>query len=161
MTLVPWLPNMKRLAEVYRSEAAKAGYHLELGERMGVTKYVYIGRDKQEAYERAELGSPGTFFFDFSSQFGFCEALRMPEDEEKYPSGKVMLPPSEWTIERMDRCGYLYAGTAAEVRRRMDEMVEAVHPEYYIVNTDQGLRPQNECIEELRTFATEIMSHYH
>ncbi len=62
MTLVPWLPNMKRLAEVYRSEAAKAGYHLELGERMGVTKYVYIGRDKQEAYKRAELGSPGTFF---------------------------------------------------------------------------------------------------
>ena len=39
----------------------------------------------------------------------------MPEDEEKYPSGKTTFPPSEWTIERMDRCGYLYAGTAAEV----------------------------------------------
>ncbi len=161
MTLVPWLPNMKRLAEVYRSEAAKAGYNLRLGERMGVSNYVYIGRDKQEAYQRAKLGSPGVFFYDFSSQFGFCEALRMPEDEEKYPSGKTTLPPSEWTIERMDRCGYLYAGTAAEVRRSMDELVEQVNPEYYIINTDQGLRPQNECIEELRTFAKEVMDHYH
>ena len=43
----------------------------------------------------------------------------------------------------------------------MDELVEQVNPEYYIINTDQGLRPQNECIEELRTFAKEVMDHYH
>jgi hypothetical protein len=61
----------------------------------------------------------------------------------------------------MDRCGYLYAGTAADVRRSMDELVEQVNPEYYIINTDQGLRPQQECIEELRTFAKEVMDHYH
>lgn len=85
----------------------------------------------------------------------------MPEDEEKYPSGKVPLPPSEWTIERMDRCGYLDAGTPSEVRRRTDKLVEEVNPEYYIINTDQGLRPQKECIEELRTFAREVMDHYH
>jgi alkanesulfonate monooxygenase SsuD/methylene tetrahydromethanopterin reductase-like flavin-dependent oxidoreductase (luciferase family) len=161
MTLVPWLPNLKRIAELYRSEAHKSGYNWRLGERIGVSKYVYIGADKQDAYKRAQLGSPGTFFYDFSSQFGFCEALRMPEDEEKYPSGKVPLPPSEWTIERMDRCGYLDAGTPAEVRRRTDKLVEEVNPEYYIINTDQGLRPQKECIEELRTFAREVMDHYH
>ena len=84
----------------------------------------------------------------------------MPEDEEKYPSGKVMLPPSEWTVERLDRCDYLYAGTVADVRRKIDELVEQANPEFLNVGGDQGFLPQEVVIDQIRTFGEQVLRHY-
>ena len=77
----------------------------------------------------AEAGIGDCYYKQFGGVFGFWEAFRVPEDEEKYPRGKVMLPTSEWTVERLDRCDYMYSGTVADIRRKMDHLVEQANPD--------------------------------
>jgi len=69
---------------------------------------------------------------------------REPEDEAKYPSGKVMLPVGECTIPRMECADFTYLGGVDDVRRSMDAMVENVHPEWFVWQGDQGLLPKDE-----------------
>jgi hypothetical protein len=70
----------------------------------------------------------------FGGVFGFWEALRLPGDE-----GKERIPPEEWTVERLQRSGHLIAGTVDDVRRRLDEIVQRVNPEYLVYGPDQGI----------------------
>ena len=78
----------------------------------------------------------------------------------KWPTGKATLPTSEWTIERLDRCDYLYAGTVADVRRKMDELVEQANPEYFNVGGDQGFLPLEVVKDQIRTFGEQVIRHY-
>lgn len=160
MTLIPKPQAMRRAAEVYQAECAVHGRKLALGERIGASHQIYIGRDQQEAFEMARHGTPGVLFRKFWGYFGFCEAFRMPEDETRWPKDKMMLPESEWTVERMARCSYLFGGTLADVRRKMDEMVETSNPEYFQWASDQGLLPLEVVKQQLRIFGEQIMPHY-
>ena len=78
----------------------------------------------------------------------------MPEDEAKWPAGKVMLPRSEWTVERLQKTDNLYAGNESDVRRKMDELAEHVNPEYFNYNNggDLGLMPLETIKEQVRLF---------
>jgi len=45
----------------------------------------------------------------------------MPEDAAKYPEG-VMLPNSEWTVERMRKAKYALAGTVDQVTAEFEAL---------------------------------------
>jgi hypothetical protein len=104
----------------------------------------------------------GVWYQEFGGYFGFWEAFRFPEDEAKWPAGKVMLPRSEWTVERLQRSDNLYAGNESDVRRKMDELAEHVNPEYFNYNNggDLGLMPIAEIKAQIRMFGEKIMPHY-
>src|SRR5262245_56974300 len=121
--LLPQPPVVRKLAEAYREESRKAGHNLNLGERVGVLHSIYLAEDKELARDLVRAGVAGVAFTRLFHHFGFSEAWRLPEDEARYPTGKVMLPASEVTIERQERAGFAYVGTADDVRREMDAMV--------------------------------------
>ena len=148
------------LAEMYKREAAAAGRERRLGEGLAVSHMTVFGDDVQDAYKRARRGRTGTYYTDFGGVFGFWEGFRLPGDEERWPRGQVPLPESERTMDRMARAGHLNAGTAGDVRRRMDALVEAVDPEYFVYGPDQGVTPFEECKRQLRIFGEQVMPHY-
>ncbi len=158
--LSPRTSQVRRLAELYQSEAASAGRKIPLGQGIASAHSVSIARDKQEAYKMAEAGIGDCYYRQFGGVFGFWEAFRLPEDEAKWPAGKATLPTSEWTIERLDRCEYLYAGTVSDVRRKMDELVEQANPEYFNVGGDQGFLPLEVVKDQIRQFGEQIIRHY-
>ncbi len=104
--------------------------------------------DSARAAERlAEQGLVGVGFKRFWGHFGFWEAFRFPEDEVEYPASP--LPMREWTIERMIRARYLYAGPVGEVVKGLDELVETANPEWFAWLFDQGLLPRAELKKQL------------
>ena len=105
-------------------------------------------------------GVCGTGFARFFHHFGFSEAWREPADEARYPTGKVMLPASEVTIDRLARVKFAFAGNVSEVREEMDALVENVHPEWFVWQGDQGFLPKEEVKRQIVTFAKEVMPRY-
>src|SRR5207249_1041138 len=65
-----------------------------------------FGRDLPDALRRARRGHTGAYFIDFGGVFGFWEALRVPGDEQRWPSGHVRIPRGEWTVDRIHRSGH-------------------------------------------------------
>ncbi len=96
----------------------------------------------------------------FFRYFGFAEAWRLPEDEARYPEGKVMLPASEVTIERQERVKAAYVGTADDVRREIDALVENVNPEWFILQGDQGQLPLEEVKRQIIAIGKEVLPRY-
>jgi len=158
--LLPQPQVVRKFAEAYQEEAAKAGRKLTLGESIGVLHCVYLADNKEQARKLGDDGICGVGFKQFFHHFGFSEAWRMPEDEAKYPSGKVMLPASEVSMERLERNKFAYTGTVADVRREMDEMVENVHPEWFVWQSDQGFLPKDQVKRQLEVFGKEILPRY-
>jgi alkanesulfonate monooxygenase SsuD/methylene tetrahydromethanopterin reductase-like flavin-dependent oxidoreductase (luciferase family) len=158
--LLPQADIVRKFAEAYQEESAKAGRNLKLGERIGVVHSVYLANNKQDAYKLGEQGVCGVGFNKFFYHFGFAEAFRVPGDEAKYPAGKKMLPASELTMDRFERCGFAYFGNVADVRREMDALNENVHPEWFVWQTDQGFLPKDEVKRQLEVFGKEIIPRY-
>jgi hypothetical protein len=108
----------------------------------------------------AEQGLVGVGYKRFWGHFGFWEAFRFPEDELDYPAGESSLPAREWTVERMVRARYLYAGTVSDVVQRLDELVETANPEWFAWLFDQGLLPRAELKKQLELFGTQVLPRY-
>ena len=74
----------------------------------------------------------------------------------------VFRQASEWTIDRLHKADGLYVGTVADVRRKMDEFVERINPEYFNFNNggDLGLMPIQTMKAQVRLFGEQIMPHY-
>ena len=158
--LLPQPPVVRGFVEAYKEEAAKAGRNLKLGENVGVLHCIYLADTIAKAREIGEQGICGVGFKQFFHHFGFSEAWREPGDEAKYPSGKVMLPASELSMERFERSGFAYTGTVADVTRSMDEMVENVHPEWFVWQGDQGFLPKDEVKRQIELFGKKILPRY-
>ncbi len=158
--LISQPPLLRKLVEAYREEARGAGRTLQLGENVGVLRALYFAENKEQARQLAEEGICGVAFRKFFYHFGFFEAWREPEDEAKYPSGKVLLPADECNIARMERADFAYVGSVADVRRRMDAMVENVHPEWFVWQGDQGFLPKDEVKRQIETFGKELLLRY-
>jgi alkanesulfonate monooxygenase SsuD/methylene tetrahydromethanopterin reductase-like flavin-dependent oxidoreductase (luciferase family) len=160
--VIPGLKDVRRLAELYQKEGASVGRQLPLGEGIAPAHLVYIGRDANEAMRVADTGTAGVWYHEFGGYFGFWEAFRTPEDEAKWPRGKAMLPRSEWTTERLYRTDGIWAGNVADIRRKMDEFVEHINPEYFNFNNggDLGLMPIETLKQQVRLFGEQIMPHY-
>ncbi|HVN90831.1 MAG TPA: LLM class flavin-dependent oxidoreductase [Candidatus Binataceae bacterium] len=158
--LLPQPEIVRQFAEAYRDEAGKAGRNLKLGENIGVLHTVNIGKDKAEAYALGDDGILGAGFKNFFHHFGFSEAFRVPEDEAKYPSGKVMLPASELSMQRFERNKFGFFGTPSEIIRSMDEVVENVHPDWFVWQADQGFLPIDKVKRQLEIFGKEVVPRY-
>jgi hypothetical protein len=63
-------------------------------------------------------------------------------------------------MERFERSGFAYTGTVDNVRRSMDEMVENVHPEWFVWQGDQGFLPKDEVKRQIELFGKEILPRY-
>jgi alkanesulfonate monooxygenase SsuD/methylene tetrahydromethanopterin reductase-like flavin-dependent oxidoreductase (luciferase family) len=157
--LLPQPPVVRKFVEAYQQESRAAGRNLKLGENTGVVHCVYLAKNKEEA---CKLGNEGVIgaFRRFFHHFGFSEAFREDQDEARYPRGKVNLPASEVTVERMERVDFAYTGTVDDVRRGLDAMVENVHPEWFVWQGDQGLLPLAEVRRQIETAGKEILPRY-
>jgi alkanesulfonate monooxygenase SsuD/methylene tetrahydromethanopterin reductase-like flavin-dependent oxidoreductase (luciferase family) len=154
--LISWPPTFRMLAEAYRDAAEQAGHGFALGENVGVFRSVHLGGTTEEAIELGRRGQG--LFLQYFGAFGFLEALRMPEDEERF-RGRP-LPPSEWTYDRA-RCNrYALAGTVDEVKRQIAELHENVPMEWFGWYFDQGLLGPDETRRQLELFGEHIIPEF-
>jgi alkanesulfonate monooxygenase SsuD/methylene tetrahydromethanopterin reductase-like flavin-dependent oxidoreductase (luciferase family) len=137
-----------------------AGRNLKLGESVGVLRGLYLADNKDKARELADAGIAGVAFRRFFYHFGFFEAWREPADEAKWPAGKMMLPAEECNVQRMERADFAYLGTADDVKKSMDAMVENVHPEWFVWQGDQGFLPKDVVKRQIETFGKHLLPRY-
>ena len=157
--LVSELEPLRRFAEIMVEEAAEHGRSLALGQDLGVFRGVYMADDRQQARDLAMRGLMGTGWPGWAHDFGFTDAFRLPEDNEKYPDNQP-LPRSEVFMERFERTHFCLTGNADDVRREMDLLVEAANPEWFIWQSDQGYLPLDDVKRMLDRFGNEVMPHY-
>ncbi|MEW6299497.1 MAG: LLM class flavin-dependent oxidoreductase [Thermodesulfobacteriota bacterium] len=158
MILLSRPEQVRHLARVHVEEAGRSGRWLALGEGIGVLRQVYFADNPRAAERLAEHGLVGVGYRRFWGHFGFWEAFRFPEDDVEYPG--TPLPMREWTVERMIRARYLYAGSVEAVRERVDELVETVNPEWFAWLFDQGLLPRAELKKQLELFGSQVLPRY-
>jgi hypothetical protein len=123
---------------------------------VGVLRQIYFGNSDEEVFRLSETGAVGLLWKRFWGHFGFWEAFKSPEEQE---SGRL-LGPSEWTIDRLRKFHYVYAGSAKDIRKGMDALVEAGNPEYFAWLSDQGMLPLEEVKRQIRMFGEQILPHY-
>jgi alkanesulfonate monooxygenase SsuD/methylene tetrahydromethanopterin reductase-like flavin-dependent oxidoreductase (luciferase family) len=157
--LLPQPPVVRKLVEAYREEARSAGRNLRLGESVGVLHSIYFASNKADARRLGDSGMVAAFR-EFFHHFGFSDAWREDADEARYPRGKVPLPASEVTTERLERVGFAYTGKVDEVRREVDAVVENVHPDWFVWQGDQGLLPLDVVKRQIETFGKELIPRY-
>ena len=156
--LVSQPEKVREMAEIYVEEAKGVGRELALGESIGVFRSVYLSDSYEESRKLAENGFCGVAFPNFFHQFGFTEAWRFPEDDEKY--GSDPLPASECTIDRLEKGRFAFVGTTDDIRREMDALVENANPEWFIWQSDQGELPLEDTKRMLEKFGKEVLPHY-
>jgi alkanesulfonate monooxygenase SsuD/methylene tetrahydromethanopterin reductase-like flavin-dependent oxidoreductase (luciferase family) len=158
-TLLASEPKQVRyFAEAHVDEARKHGRDLKLGENLGVFRSVYLADSHAEAKHMGDVGLIGVGWQQCFHHFGFTEAFRFPEDEKKHH--KQPLPPSECTMERLEKAHFALVGTTSDIRREMDLLVETANPEWFIWQSDQGYAPLEQVKQMLRRFGKEILPHY-
>jgi hypothetical protein len=150
---------VRKLVEAYQQEARAAGRTLRLGESVGVLHSIYFAGNKTDARKLGDSGMIAAFR-EFFHHFGFSDAWREDADEARYPRGKVSLPASEVTTERLERVGFAYTGRVDDVRREIDGVVENVHPEWFVWQGDQGLLPLDTVKRQIETFGKELIPRY-
>ncbi|MBM4259792.1 MAG: LLM class flavin-dependent oxidoreductase [Deltaproteobacteria bacterium] len=153
------IAELSRIAEDAGFEAvAFPEHHLhteggEMGSLPLLTQYVI------SQTSRVKVGPIGIGWKQCLHFFGFTEAFRSPEDDMKYPN-KQLLPPSECTMERLERADFALVGTTSDIRRKMDQLVENASPEWFIWQSDQGYVPLEYVKKVLIRFGKQILPHY-
>ena len=158
--ILPAPEVVRKLGEAYVEEALKVGRTLKLGQNIGVLRGVYLADSVEQARKLAESGMCVLGFREVFHHFGFTEAWREPPDEARYPTGKVPLPASEVTAERIQRVKFAYLGTVDDVRRGLDELVEKANPEWFVWQGDQGFLPKDEVKRQIELFGKKVLPRY-
>jgi alkanesulfonate monooxygenase SsuD/methylene tetrahydromethanopterin reductase-like flavin-dependent oxidoreductase (luciferase family) len=158
MILLSRPEQLRHLARIYMEEAGRAGRWLALGDGIGVLRQIYFAESRREVERLAEKGLVGVGYKRFWGNFGFWESFRASTDELDYP--QKSLPPREWTLERMLQARYLFAGTVADVKAGMDELVMTANPEWFAWLFDQGLLPRAELKKQLELFGAHVLPRY-
>ena len=99
------------------------------------------------------------------SGFGFGEAFRPTEDNEKYPRDPyTLLPLEELTVERLRRVKYALAGTPEQVRAEIAALQTLYGSggelEWFGWFFDQGFMSWEETQRQFESFAREIIPHF-
>lgn len=150
--------QVRFFAEVHVEEAKTAGRALKFGESLGVLRAIYPGDTQEAAKKMLAAGFCGYGFQNFFYHFGFLEAFRTEADNKKYGEGPM--PASEATPERMIGSNFALAGTTSDIRRAMDQLIEAGNPEWFIWQGDQGILPIEEVKRAIRKVGEEVLPHY-
>jgi alkanesulfonate monooxygenase SsuD/methylene tetrahydromethanopterin reductase-like flavin-dependent oxidoreductase (luciferase family) len=164
--IVPWIlvsnpPDFQRLCQVYQEVAQVSGRSLNLGESVGAFRAVHFGKTEAEAVALLrDTNYRG--FIEYFSGFGFGEAFRTAEDNDKYPM--MPLPLEELTVERLRRVKYALAGTPDQVRAEVEALQTLYGSggelEWFGWFFDQGFMSWDETQRQFDAFAKEIMPHF-
>jgi alkanesulfonate monooxygenase SsuD/methylene tetrahydromethanopterin reductase-like flavin-dependent oxidoreductase (luciferase family) len=165
-SIVPWIlvsnpPDFQRLCQVYQEVAQASGRSLKLGESVGAFRAVHFGKTEAEAVALLrDTNYRG--FKEYFSGFGFGEAFRTAEDNDKYPM--TPLPLEELTVERLRRVKYALAGTPDHVRAEVEALQTLYGSggelEWFGWFFDQGFMSWDETQRQFEAFAKEIMPHF-
>jgi alkanesulfonate monooxygenase SsuD/methylene tetrahydromethanopterin reductase-like flavin-dependent oxidoreductase (luciferase family) len=167
--IVPWIlvanpPDFQRLCHVYQEVASAAGRTLPLGGSVGAFRAVHFGKTEAEAVALLrDTNYKG--FKEYFSGFGFGEAFRTAEDNDKYPlEPYTPLPLEELTVERLRRVKYALAGTPDQVRAEI-EALQTIYGaggelEWFGWFFDQGFMSWDETQRQFELFAKEIIPHF-
>jgi alkanesulfonate monooxygenase SsuD/methylene tetrahydromethanopterin reductase-like flavin-dependent oxidoreductase (luciferase family) len=165
-SIVPWIlvsnpPDFQRLCQVYQEVAQASGRSLKLGESVGAFRAVHFGKTEAEAVALLrDTNYRG--FIEYFSGFGFGEAFRTAEDNDKYPM--TPLPLEELTVERLRRVKYALAGTPDQVRAEIEALQTLYGSggelEWFGWFFDQGFMSWDETQRQFEAFAKEIMPHF-
>lgn len=164
--IIPWVLSghpeiFRRVAKVYLDSANAEGRNLKYGQSLGAVRSVHFGHTEEEAVRLLAKTNFESFNKVFGA-FGFFEAHRAPEDDEKYPQDPYTpLPPEEWTVARLRRVKYSLAGTPDQVKRMIDDL-HKMHRgdgelEWFGWFFDQGLMSWEEQERQLEMFAKHII----
>jgi alkanesulfonate monooxygenase SsuD/methylene tetrahydromethanopterin reductase-like flavin-dependent oxidoreductase (luciferase family) len=165
-SIVPWIlvsnpPDFQRLCEVYQEVAQASGRSLKLGESVGAFRAVHFGKTEAEAVELLR-NTNYRGFLEYFSGFGFGEAFRTAEDNEKYPM--TPLPIEELTVDRLRRVKYALAGTPNYVRAEIEALQSLYGSggelEWFGWFFDQGFMSWDETQRQFEAFAKEIIPHF-
>ena len=165
-SIVPWIlvsnpPDFQRLCQVYQEVAQASGRSLKLGESVGAFRAVHFGKTEAEAVALLrDTNYRG--FKEYFSGFGFGEAFRTAEDNDKYPM--TPLPLEELTVERLRRVKYALAGTPDQVRAEVEALQTLYGSggelEWFGWFFDQGFMSWDETQRQFEIFAKEIIPHF-
>jgi alkanesulfonate monooxygenase SsuD/methylene tetrahydromethanopterin reductase-like flavin-dependent oxidoreductase (luciferase family) len=151
-----------RLCRVYQEVSAENGRDLGLGQGVGALRSIHFGDSVGEAQalmEATQLKGWNEWF----GAFGYWEAFRLPEDNEKYPLGEVPLPESEWTAERFRKHQYSLLGTPDDVKREFEALAR-VHGdgnlEWFSWFFDQGVLSMDDARRQLELFGKHIIGEF-
>jgi alkanesulfonate monooxygenase SsuD/methylene tetrahydromethanopterin reductase-like flavin-dependent oxidoreductase (luciferase family) len=166
-SIVPWIlvsnpPDFQRLCRIYQEVAQASGRSLKLGESVGAFRAVHFGKTEAEAVALLrDTNYRG--FKEYFSGFGFGEAFRTAEDNEKYPP-PTPLPLEELTVERLRRVKYALAGTPDQVRAEISALQTLYggdgELEWFGWFFDQGFMSWDETQRQFESFAKEIIPHF-
>ncbi len=166
--IVPWIlvsnpPDFQRLCHVYQDVAKENGRQLGLGEGVGAFRSVHFGDTEEEGVDLLRRTNCAGFQAYFSG-FGFWEAFRTAEDNEKYPLDPyTALPKDEWTLERMRRVKYGLAGTPDQVKAEIASLKSIGGEgdlEWFGWFFDQGFMPWDVAERQIETFAKHIIPEF-
>ena len=123
----------------YREGAAQVGKTLSPGQGQGLLRFLFIGKTREEAYEKVDkIIVP--FFSQFAVHF--------------FP---VLLAGGQGSMfERVMNTGLIVAGTVDEVKQQIDEIYTEIPFEYFSLVAYNGLEPQEQLIEDIDLFATKV-----
>jgi alkanesulfonate monooxygenase SsuD/methylene tetrahydromethanopterin reductase-like flavin-dependent oxidoreductase (luciferase family) len=165
-SIVPWIlvsnpPDFQRLCQVYQEVAQASGRSLKLGESVGAFRAVHFGKTEADAVALLrDTNYRG--FIEYFSGFGFGEAFRTAEDNDKYPM--TPLPLEELTVERLRRVKYALAGTPDQVQAEVEALQTLYGSggelEWFGWFFDQGFMSWDETERQFEAFAKEIMPHF-
>jgi alkanesulfonate monooxygenase SsuD/methylene tetrahydromethanopterin reductase-like flavin-dependent oxidoreductase (luciferase family) len=168
--IVPYIltahpPDFVRQANLYRDVAGQHGRKLGLGESLAVVRSVHFGKTQAEAVDLLRRTQVSETWNKWIGLFGFWEAYRLPEDNEKYPLNPYTpLPRSEWTAERMMKARYAYAGTPEQVTRGIEDL-HTIHGnggklDWFGWFFDQGLMPLDEQKRQLELYGEHVIKRF-
>jgi hypothetical protein len=166
LILTSYPPDFVSLCENYQKVAADNGRQLGLGQGVGAFRSVHFGNTEQEAVDLMTRTNYEGFKIYFSG-FGFWEAFRTPEDDEKYPKAPDYhpLPPEEWTVERFRKVKYGIAGTVDQVLRDIEDLA-TIHQsaggelEWFSWFFDQGFMSFDESRRQMEIFAEKVIPRF-
>ncbi len=169
-SIVPWVllsnpPDFSKLCETYQSVAAENGRQLKLGQSVGAFRAIHFGDTEEEAVNLLRETNYAGFQTYFGG-FGFWEAFRTADDAEKYPTSPnyTLLPPEEWTLERMRKVKYALAGTPDQVLRELDDLARIYDKggelEWLGWFFDQGFMTWDEEQRQMEFFAKHVIPRF-
>lgn len=123
----------------YREGAARLGKTLSPGQGQGLLRFLFVGKTRDEAYEKVNK-TIVPFFSQFAVNF--------------FP---VLLAEGQGSmLERVLNTGLIVAGTVDDVKQQIDEIYTEIPFEYFSLVAYNGLEPQEQLIEDVDLFARKI-----
>ena len=151
--------SFTNLCHVYQDTAAEYGRDLKLGESVGASRCVYLGKTNEEAYNLA-VRTLGWSYAVYYNQFGFAEGFRYPGEDTPRPL--TFKSPEEATKRLVDQ-EYGIVGTVDDVKKKI-ESVSRCHAngelEWFGLLVDQGMYPLEEVLEQVEWFGTKVMPEF-